>query len=106
MVTAAPLSTILVHRSSASAETGLPGLALFGWLLAALASAAFRSRRIVSLAAGLALAAILCHSLFYNDFFEDPTTWLLLGLVAFALPPAPVPEEPPPAVERREAVAA
>ena len=55
-----------------------------------------------ALAAGLVLAGILCHSLFYNDFFEDPTTWGLFGLIAFAAsvrPPAAVPEIPPPAAK-------
>ena len=102
------LSTAASHDSpvTVAAETGLPGLALFAWLLVCLAAAAFRSRRMVSLIAGLALAAIFCHSLFYNDFFEDPTTWLLLGLVAFALPPRHRAEELAPAVEAREAVPA
>ena len=54
---------------------------------------------------GLALAAILCHSLFYNDFFEDPTTWLLIGLVAFGRVP-PAVAEPRVEVAEREAVAA
>jgi putative inorganic carbon (HCO3(-)) transporter len=74
-----------------AAESGVPGLLLFVWLMAAV----FRDavRRVdrsfagrVSLGAGLALAAILVHSLFYNDFFEDPTTWGLLGLLALAVP--------------------
>ena len=89
------LSTAASHDSpvTVAAETGLPGLALFVWMLWALAGAAFRSGRSVSLVAGLTLAAIFCHSLFYNDFFEDPTTWLLIGLVAFARPPPRVREE-------------
>ena len=33
---------------------------------------------------GLALAVIFVHSLFYNDFFEDPSTWALFGLGALA----------------------
>ncbi|MGH3026185.1 MAG: hypothetical protein ACRDLR_07045, partial [Gaiellaceae bacterium] len=85
--------------------TGLVGLALFAWLLVACGTDVFRTRRLVPLAAGVTLAAILVHSLFYSDFFEDPTTWLLFGLVAFSLPP-PTPTEPPPAVERREMVVA
>jgi O-antigen ligase len=90
-----------------AAETGLPGLALFAWLVVALARDAFRSRRrIVSLSAGLGLAAILCHSFFYNDFFEDPTTWLLIGLVAFAVPAALPVLEPEAAAPEPEAVAA
>ena len=60
----------------------------------------------VSLGAGLALAAILVHSLFYNDFFEDPTTWGLLGLVALAVPPPRPAQEPPAPVEKREPVPA
>jgi O-antigen ligase len=70
-----------------AAETGLVGFALFVWLLVACGRDVLRTRRLVPLAAGLSVAAILVHSFFYNDFFEDPTTWLLLGLVAFALPP-------------------
>ena len=85
-----------------AAETGLVGLALFVALVGALLLQAFRraDRSVpgsVALAAGLVLAAILCHSLFYNDFFEDPTTWGLFGLIALAAsvrPPAAVDETP------------
>lgn len=75
-----------------AAETGIPGLALFGWLLVALFLQAFRRGGRVGLVAGLGLAAIFCHSLFYNAFFEDPLTWMLVGLIALASPflvPAP-----------------
>src|SRR5581483_10288496 len=93
-----------------AAESGVVGLALFAWLLLALCRDAFRrvDRSFagrVSLAAGLALAAIFVHSLFYNDFFEDPTTWGLVGLVALAVPGRAAAEEPPPAVEKKEPVA-
>jgi len=94
-----------------AAETGLVGLALFIALVGALLAQAFRraDRSLagsMSLAAGLVLAAILCHSLFYSDFFEDPTTWGLIGLVAFAatVRPATVADEPSPAVAQKEAV--
>jgi hypothetical protein len=40
----------------------------------------------VALSAGLALVAIFVHSLAYNDFFEDPTTWGLFGLIGLAAP--------------------
>ena len=88
------LKTAASHDTpvTVAAETGLVGFALFVWLLVACGTDVVRTRRLVPFAAGLSLAAILVHSLFYNDFFEDPTTWLLLGLVAFALPPAHAPE--------------
>ena len=92
-----------------AAESGGIGLLLMAWLVVALLVDAFRrvDRSFagrVSLGAGLALAAIFVHSLFYNDFFEDPTTWGLIGLIALAMPrPGPA-QEPPPAVENREPV--
>ncbi|HEY2074062.1 MAG TPA: O-antigen ligase family protein [Gaiellaceae bacterium] len=100
------LKTAASHDTpvTVAAETGFVGLALFVWLLVGVAKDVLRTNRLVPLAAGLSVAAILVHSLFYNDFFEDPTTWLLLGLIAFALPPAALREEPPPPVETREAV--
>jgi O-antigen ligase len=72
-----------------AAETGVPGVALLGWLGFAALAAAFRARGRAlagraALAAGLTLGAIAVHSLFYNALFEDPTTWGLLGLVALA----------------------
>ena len=70
-----------------AAETGLPGLLLFGWLAGTAlwlpfrrASRSFAGR--ASLCFGLALVTILVHSLFYNAFFEDPMSWGLLGLTA------------------------
>jgi hypothetical protein len=72
-----------------AAEGGLVALALLGWLLAAALLSSlvglgrgFTSR--VSLAAGVVLAAIAVHSLFYAAFFEDPMTWALLGLIGLA----------------------
>jgi putative inorganic carbon (HCO3(-)) transporter len=70
-----------------AAETGLPGLLLFGWLVATALWLPFRrvSRSFAgraSLCFGLALVTILVHSLFYNAFFEDPMSWGLLGLTA------------------------
>ncbi len=70
-----------------AAELGVPGLLLFAWLVATAlwltfhrASRSFAGR--ASLCFGLALLAILVHSLFYNAFFEDPMSWGLLGLSA------------------------
>ncbi|HZT45638.1 MAG TPA: O-antigen ligase family protein [Gaiellaceae bacterium] len=89
-----------------AAETGAPGLVLFVWLLVALLRQAFRRAGPVGLVAGLGIAAIFAHSLFYNDFFEDPLTWMLVGLVALASPlVVPVRRRAPAAqVEQREAV--
>jgi O-antigen ligase len=93
-----------------AAEGGGPGLLIFLWLVGALLLAAYRRVRhgrygLVALAAGLGLLAIFVHSLAYNDFFEDPTTWGLVGLIALVSPvrvrarervaaetPEPVPE--------------
>jgi putative inorganic carbon (hco3(-)) transporter len=73
-----------------AAETGFPGLLLYGWLLAAALVFAFRRFArdlpgLVALALGLVVAAIAVHSLFYSAFFEDPTVWGAIGLAA-ALP--------------------
>jgi putative inorganic carbon (HCO3(-)) transporter len=91
-----------------AAEEGAPGLLLFLWLVAALLLAAYR--RIdhgtygrMALAAGLALLAIFVHSLAYNDFFEDPTTWGLIGLIAL-VSPVRVPARRPVRVEPAESV--
>jgi O-antigen ligase len=89
-----------------AAETGLLGLVLLGWLLVALFRQAFRRAGRVGLVAGLGLAAIFGHSLFYNAFFEDPLTWMLIGLVALASPLlVPVPRVERTIVEPKEPVA-
>jgi putative inorganic carbon (HCO3(-)) transporter len=96
-----------------AAETGIVGLALFGWLLIAafvltfrgLVPTVFAGR--VALILGVVLAAIGVHSLFYNAFFEDPMAWGVFGLaplVAAGLArervsePAPKAAVPQPAV--------
>jgi O-antigen ligase len=72
-----------------AAETGIPGLLLFAWLIAAGLLLAFRrfARDLPGLTAlfcGLVFAAVAIHSLFYNAFFEDPMVWGVLGLAAVA----------------------
>lgn len=74
-----------------AAEEGGPGLLLFFWLVGALLLAAYRridhrTYGLLALAAGLSLLAIFIHSNAYNDFFEDPTTWLLIGLIGLVSP--------------------
>ncbi|MDX6471568.1 MAG: hypothetical protein QOK22_384 [Gaiellaceae bacterium] len=96
-----------------AAEGGIVGLVLYLALLGALLLQAFRraDRSLagtVALAAGLALAAVICHSIFYADFFEDPTTWLLIGLIGLAAAQRPVPvvEELRPEAVKEQAVIA
>jgi O-antigen ligase len=92
-----------------AAEQGAIGLVVFFWLVGALLLAAYR--RIdhpdygrLALSAGLGLLAIFVHSLAYNDFFEDPTTWLLVGLIALAAPLRVRAPRPPRPVETDEPV--
>jgi O-antigen ligase len=68
-----------------AAETGVPGLLLFLWLVAVALSVAFKRIRhsfdgAARLAIGLCLVTILVHCLFYNALLEDPTFWGLLAL--------------------------
>ena len=72
-----------------AAETGIPGLLLFFWLIGTALWLALRRRPTgfdgaSRLAFGLALTAILVHCVFYNALFEDPTFYGLLALVAIA----------------------
>ena len=66
-----------------AAELGVLGLALYGLLLGGAAAALARVRRLEPIL-GLSLAAVFVglfvHSAFYSGFFEDPMTWLVLGL--------------------------
>ncbi len=68
-----------------AAELGLVGLLLYTAVLAGAARALLRVYRLEA-PFGLALAAIFTtlfvHSLFYAGFFEDPVTWLVLGIAA------------------------
>ena len=72
-----------------AAETGIPGLLLLLLLAGSALAVAFLRLRDgfdanARLIFGLALTAILVHSLFYNALFEDPTFWGLLGLAVVA----------------------
>jgi O-antigen ligase len=100
-----------------AAETGVPGLILLGWLVAAAlfvtlrrSGSSFKGRACLAIAA--ALAAIGVHSLFYNALFEDPTFWGLLALAALCArlplrrPPPPVTARPQEPSEPREKVTA
>jgi O-antigen ligase len=72
-----------------AAETGIPGLVLLLVLAGSALAVAFRNLADgfdanARLIFGLALTAILVHSLFYNALFEDPTFWALLALAVVA----------------------
>jgi O-antigen ligase len=68
-----------------AAELGIVGVLLYAAVLAGAAKALLRAYRIQA-ALGLSLAAVFVtlfvHSLFYAGFFEDPVTWLVLGITA------------------------
>lgn len=68
-----------------AAELGIIGLILYAAVLAGAAMALLRVYRLEK-AFGLALAAVFLglflHSLSYAGFFEDPLTWLVLGVAS------------------------
>lgn len=81
-----------------AAELGVLGLATYAAFLAAAAFASFLAMRREQ-ALGLCLLAVLTllfvHSLSYSGFFEDPFTWLVVGLAAACLATLPVPAREP-----------
>jgi hypothetical protein len=86
------------------AEQGPIGIVLYALLIAAVVTAAVRGggNRGVRLTLVAVFAALFTSSLFYNAFFEDPSTWICMALIAFATSRtvSPVPEPAPVAVER------
>lgn len=85
-----------------AAELGLVGFALYVvLLLAAIRMLALLRETLptLALALGAVLLALFAHSLAYSGFFEDPITWLTLGVgAAYLAVPAPAREpEPAPA---------
>lgn len=85
-----PPSTFVSHTTplTVAAELGIAGLLLYVGLLVGAAKALLRTFRLDA-ALGLTLAAVFLglfvHSVFYSGFFEDPMTWLVLGLTAACL---------------------
>ena len=72
-----------------AAETGVAGLALYGWLLAVALVIAFQRAGPgfagrVQLVCAIALVSIAVHSLFYASFFEDPMVWGFLAIAVGA----------------------
>jgi O-antigen ligase/polysaccharide polymerase Wzy-like membrane protein len=109
-----PLQNFVSHTTplTVAAELGIVGLLLYVAILAGAARALDAVRRRHQ-ALGLSLAAVFLalfvHSLAYSGFFEDPITWLVLGIASAFLVWKPARAEPPPAptvTEPREAVPA
>jgi O-antigen ligase/polysaccharide polymerase Wzy-like membrane protein len=80
-----PTADFVSHTTplTVAAELGAVGLALYLLLLAGGVRTIDLVRRddaALGLTLGAALLALFVHSLFYSGFFEDPLTWLVLGL--------------------------
>jgi len=70
---------------TAGAELGIVGLLLYAFLVAGAAATIADVHRLdqaLGLALGAVLLALFVHSLFYSGFFEDPVTWLVLGVAS------------------------
>jgi hypothetical protein len=68
-----------------AAELGVVGLAIYALLLAAAVRMILLLRRYdnaLGLSLGAVLLALFVHALAYSGFFEDPITWLALGIGA------------------------
>jgi len=85
-----PVSNFVSHTTplTVAAELGVIGLALYLALLAGAAKLLYEVRLrepALALALAAAIVALFVHSLFYSGFFEDPITWVALGLAASCL---------------------
>ena len=106
-----PLQNFVSHTTplTVAAELGIIGLLAYVAILAGAAHAIDDVRRRQQ-ALGLSLAAVFLalfvHSLAYSGFFEDPITWLVLGIAAAFVPSVPVGMPVPEAPRRRAPVEA
>jgi O-antigen ligase len=84
-----------------AAEQGIAGLLVYALLLAACFHELFAAglftrpdgpNRVARLAIAAAFAGLVLHTLFYADFLEDPSTWILLATGAALARAAPRPE--------------
>jgi O-antigen ligase/polysaccharide polymerase Wzy-like membrane protein len=106
-----PLQNFVSHTTplTVAAELGIVGLLAYVAVLAGAAHAIDDVRRRQQ-ALGLSLAAVFLalfvHSLAYSGFFEDPITWLVLGIAAAFVPSVTLGMPVPEASRRREPVEA
>ena len=106
-----PLQNFVSHTTplTVAAELGIVGLVAYIAILLGAAHAIDDVRRRQQ-ALGLSLAAVFLalfvHSLAYSGFFEDPITWLVLGIAAAFVPSVTVGTPVPEAQPRREPVEA
>jgi O-antigen ligase len=80
-----------------AAELGIIGLAVYALLLAATIRTILLLRRRnfrLAVSLGAVLLALFVHALAYSGFFEDPITWLALGIAAAYLAATVVAREP------------
>jgi putative inorganic carbon (hco3(-)) transporter len=82
-----PAANFVSHTTplTVTAELGVVGLALYGWLLLGgvrLIAEVHRRDEALGLALGAAFLALFVHALFYSGFLEDPITWVVLGVGA------------------------
>jgi O-antigen ligase len=91
-----------------AAELGVVGLAIYGLLLAAAIRMIMLLRLrdpVLALSLGAVLLALFVHALAYSGFFEDPITWLTLGIGAAYLAAPAVAREPAVAPSKTEPAA-
>src|SRR5215211_1728197 len=91
-----------------AAELGVVGLAIYGLLLAAAIRMIMLLRlrdAVLALSLGAVLLALFVHALAYSGFFEDPVTWLTLGIGAAYLAAPVVAREPAVASSKTEPAA-
>src|SRR5436190_3908156 len=106
-----PLQNFVSHTTplTVAAELGIVGLLAYVGILVGAAHAIHDVRRRQQ-AVGLSLAAVFLalfvHSLAYSGFFEDPITWLVVGIAAAFVPSIAVGTPVPEAPRRREPVEA
>jgi O-antigen ligase len=82
-----PLQNFVSHTTplTVAAELGVIGVVLYLAILAGAArtiDAVRRRHRALGLSLAAVFLALFVHSLAYSGFFEDPITWLVLGIAA------------------------